>query len=438
VAALLFVTGLGLQTWLWLRAWVWWDQILLLRLGMRLVVDGELTLFGKIMSGGGLIPGSLLQLLIAGPLAVWFDYRSPGLLLGFSQAVGGLLLWRVAKGMGGPRLGAVYLAVYWLSPWRLYHSGFIWEPSYLLLPAALHLWALWTQRERARFGPSAVLGAVLLASPQIHVSGIVLFFATAFFWWRARPSLSIGGLASGAALGAASLLPTVLGRFQGLWPEIETSGFPGAGFVQVFPVLKGASYWFRIASLDVGRRLRQVVLPEDGALGLGIGLLEVITVASVLVTLVAAFRFLRPGRHDDRLPEPANTFGRRYVGACFVALVVSAGLSPATIQGWHTLVVLHAACLPVALWVHDALLRRSAGPSWAVWAAAAFLALRVPVVLVLGFGHPMYRLPHDPAQLERVAPENLPDIDLQQAPFGARAGRTGPPIPSYRVFDNPR
>ena len=29
----------------------------------------------------------------------------------------------------GTKHAAVFLLVYWLSPWRLYHSGFVWEPS---------------------------------------------------------------------------------------------------------------------------------------------------------------------------------------------------------------------------------------------------------------------------------------------------------------------
>ncbi len=90
---------------------------------MRLALDGQIAPFAKIMSGGGVIPGSLLQFLVGLPLALWFDYRSPALLVILFHLAAGLLLWRLMERAFGQRFAAVYLAIYWLSPWRLYHNA---------------------------------------------------------------------------------------------------------------------------------------------------------------------------------------------------------------------------------------------------------------------------------------------------------------------------
>ena len=82
--------------------------------------------------------------------------------------------------------------LYWLSPWRLYHAGFLWEPGMMFLPAAIHLGSCWLLRpsdgpaslakesktETVRLAASIALGIVLVGSLQIHASFVVLVAAT--------------------------------------------------------------------------------------------------------------------------------------------------------------------------------------------------------------------------------------------------------------------
>ncbi|MEE2778292.1 MAG: hypothetical protein VYE73_16185 [Acidobacteriota bacterium] len=424
----ILVLGLALQMWLWSRAWIDWDQIVLLKLGMKLVVDGELAIFGKIMSGGGLIPGSFLQLVIAGPLALWFDYRSPGLVVGMGQLLAVLVLWRVVRQGYGDRVAATFLAVYWLSPWRLYHSGFIWEPNYLMLPAALHMWAFWSQREAPKAGASFVLGCVLLLAPQLHASGVVLFLITGL-WLLHRPrAVNWAGIVAGAALGAVSLVPTVIGVLRGMWPE-RTAGVAGTGFVTVFPLLKAAAYWVRLGTLDVGRRVRQIVDPAFFG-DAGISVLSVLSAASVLAGVVAAVWYLSRRRVAEASEAgPAEAFFYRYVLLSGLAILISAGLSPVWIQGWHTLVILHAATLPVALWTDRFLW---SGATWLRALVVAFVVMRVPIVVAIGLGHPMYIVPHgSEEEMRSVEPANLADIEPRKMPFGSGAGAQ----PLFRGID---
>ena len=131
------------------------------------------------MSGGGHVPGSLLPLLIAGPLEAWSDYRAPALLIGLGHlAAVGVLSACLGRALGGAFLAA-YLAAYWLSPWRLYHAGFLWEPAYVFLPAALHLASTWRLRAGPHPGWSLVLTATLMLTLQLHASFVVLIVLTA-------------------------------------------------------------------------------------------------------------------------------------------------------------------------------------------------------------------------------------------------------------------
>ncbi len=428
--AAVFLLGLTLQVWLWSRAWLYWDQIALLKLGMKLALDGEIASFAKVMSGGGAIPGSLLQFLVGGPLALWFDFRSPGLVVLLFHLGAGLVLWRLIGRALGSRFALIYLAVYWLSPWRLYHSGFIWEPNYLLLPAALHLWATWRQRHEASLPASVLLGLVLVSAPQIHASGLLLILLTAFLLLRRVAQVHWPGIAVGGMVATVPLLPAATAFLRGHLPAVAPAGHVGEGFLRVYPVFKAVGYWLRLGTLEMGRRLEQVAfypgnyegaqrpLADAALYGLrGLGL------ATVVVGLAASVWYFsrRVGNQRDEAE-----FFRRYAISAFGVLVIAAGLLPLVIQSWYALVLLHAICLPVAAWINDS--SRQSGRI-RLWSISIFLFLRLPIIAVVGLGHPMYRIPDDPKELARVAPGNLPSIEFQQIPFGASKDE---PLPSQR------
>lgn len=421
---MVLLTGLLVQIWFWLRSvWIYLDQVELYQLGMALARDGELLPLGKISTGGLPIPGVILELLVGLPLMVWLDLRASTLvIILFHLAAVLLLTWVLARDLGW-RFATLYLVIFWLSPWRFFYSGFLWETNYLLLPAAMHLVSCRALRDEARFGASALLVATLLLTAQVHGSALILGLSCLILLMHRRLHLHLGGAAAGAVLGSLSLLPTVMALVKGSGLHLRLDA-PADLLTRLNSVEKALVYWFRLGSLDVGRRFRQSLFCTEPGGGdtipqpLLCHLLEItqiLALASVLVALAAGWWFLRRPR-GNRSPGGERSMWswyRHYASAMVQAVLISAFLSPILIQGWHVLIALPIACLPVAAWVDD---RWPTAGSFMRAALALFLLWRIPASLLL-LGHPMYTKPTSPELPRHIAPPELrillPESDQQ-------------------------
>lgn len=422
-ALALLVLGVALQVWLWTRGSMeleitpegtaafpegvarygiesmFLDQARLLGPAVEVAEGGPLPPFAKQTSSEGVVPGALLPLVIGLPLRLAPEYLAASSLLLLVHLAAALLTLRVVRQAAGWRAAALFVAVFWLSPWRLYHSGFLWEPAYILLPAAVHLWAAWAQRTRGTKAASFWLGLTLTVAPQLHLSAAVLWLATGLQVVRRRFHAKLAPLAAGAVLGALTLLPTLEAALDGERVPVPTSGEESA-YLPEAPLrsVKAALYWLRLGGGDIGRRIRQTGF-YDGE-GVAQALAAALAVLSILTVVVA----LLANRHAWRsrraqAPDPGRAFLSEYAGVVFVAALAAAAISPATPQGWHLLIALPAASLPVTFWAADFLEKRGVR----VVLAAAF-AVRLAVVGLVGASHPMYQRPESPLAGPVAAP----------------------------------
>lgn len=401
--------GVLLQAWLWFRAaWLYRDQVELYTLGLALARNGELLPFGKLATGDYPIPGVLLELLVGLPLLAWFDYRASTLVLVLIHLTAATVLALLLRSDFGWRFATVYLALLWLSPWRLYHSGFLWEVSFLLLPAAVHLWCCRKLRDRASPITSALFAATLLLTAQLHGSVMILVLASMILLLRRRIRLHWGGAALGAVCGSLPLLPTLIAVLRGTALPAATA--PAAGFlVRLNSAEKGFFYWFRLGSLDLGRRFRQSLFCQQPGGGEEaptpllcelVQLNQVLALASVAVSLAAGWWFLRQRQH-----APGDWY-RTYASSMLAGLLTAALLSPVLLQGWHVLIALPAACLPLAFWICSRW--RTAG-TWLRTIILLFILWRIPASLLL-LGHPMYAKPSDPDLPRHIVPQELQEL----------------------------
>jgi hypothetical protein len=400
IAAVLCV-GVGLSLLLALRAQVGGDQLNLLARGWLLVARGEWIPYGNPTSTGGAVPGGLTALLIGGPLGLWRDHHAPLLGLLLTQVAAFLILDRWAGAALARRERFLFALFYWLNPWRLLLSSFLWNPGYLLLVGALHLWSCFAQRTVARFVPSLVLALALGLGAQIHPGVLLLGVATLGLLAARLVKLRWTGIAAGSVVSSLPLLPWLaIVREQ---PEVLpiAEGFVGRGLLLLSPV-RGASYWLRYTTFHLPNKETRfdftTVVDSSGvaeaarwlgdAVVKGIG--PAMFIAAVAANVWLWRRWRRRGWRRCLLGSGASTraWTLGYLRVTFLGSLVVYALAPTTVMWWQPVPLLHAAVLTLTL-AAGALARIR--PRVVAAGARAFAALAVTFALLLASGGPRHR-----------------------------------------------
>ncbi len=395
--SVLFALGLAISLLMVGRSQVGGDQLDMLARGW-LFTHGDWLQFGMTTSANGKTPGGLTSLLAGLPLLVWRDYRSPALLILLSHVLAYDLLDRTVRGLLGRSERLLFAVLYWLNPWRLYHSAFVWNSNWEFLLGAVHLWTVHRQRRSPSFWASLLHVLALGAFLQLHSAFVVLVLASLLLWWRGYFRPSWPGVALGAGLAALALVPWVQAVVANPALLPGGRGFLLRGLLYVFPLVRGVGYLLRYPSLSFGGTMTEfdfagVLGRPDRVLGPALGdVATAIGAASALVSLLAAAWFWRRARRG-RLRPPPEAGGHRwlhgYAGWTLVAALVSFALSPTTIMQWQGFSVLHAAVLPRVMWV--ALLLRSRRRALARALARVHLGAAVAVLACMAIASPMYR-----------------------------------------------
>ena len=397
---LVFAAGLLLSLLLLARSQVGGDQLNLLARGWLLAERGILIPYGNPLSNEGKEPGPLTSLLVGLPLLLWRDARAAAAVVWLAHLAAYLLLDRLVKRALGERERLLLAVFYWLNPWRLYFSGFLWNPNYLFLLGALHLSTAFALRRRARFWPSFLHVLALGVAFQLHASFVILVFASAFLLWRRYLRLHWGGALAGAGLAFAALVPWLVAaaRDPGILPGHK--GFPLRGLLLVFPLLRGILYWLRYGSLYLSSNLVQYdfsrLLAGSGAALLGSAsafFASAVAPLTLALPLAANWRLARRARPLLRRRFPPaggdRAWLRGYVVWTFCGATAAFALAPTTVMMWQGLIVLHAAVLPVVFWL--AALARSRRAQWARRIVLAWIGGALLLALISAFGSPHYR-----------------------------------------------
>ncbi len=402
----LFLAGLLLQLLFVVRAWRAWpsydfmfgnsvarDSVQYRSLMENFLEKPRFMPSWKKSGAGADIPGCFLPILLGGPPMATHDIRSAVLVVVLFHVAAGLILLTTIENAFDDRFAAIYLVVFWLSPWHLFHSGFVWEPNLVILPAALHLWGCWVSRESPRPGASFVLGATLVLTSQIHLSAMFLILLTGILLWRRTLKLSWPAFAAGGLVGGLPLLPALLAWLHGSPLTLSSeSGFPGRGFLYVLPVLRAVQFWLRLGSLDVGRMYAgDCVSCASASIG-GSAADSVaclvyraggyLSAASILVPIAATWWWARRSREPDR--PPPERWMSAYTWSAAGALLLAAGLAPITLQTWHVAIAAPAACLPLAAWIRE---RWPFQRRWVRIVVVLFLLARLPLVGLMAFDY---------------------------------------------------
>jgi hypothetical protein len=355
----LFILGLLLHILLVLLSWIGGDQIHLLNLGIRFAFHNQIDPFGKFMTGAGANPGILLQLLIGFPLKIVQHYLAPMIIVVLFHILSGWIFLRMVKDIWGNRAMFVCAIIFWTSTWRLYTSCLLWEPSYIIPFAVVHVWAVWNLRTRAVFVPSLILALILFLAIQIHNSSFVIILLTALLVWKKMIQLDWKGFVIGALVGSLTLLPTVWAVLQGTLPEARHSqGFIGQSMLMVYPVLKGAIYCVTLGGIDVVRPLSETVFIRNAGwtyIAILAYVIQFLGLITICFSIAALWWFLKPLRKETSSMNNIEIWLRKYVGYACLSLIISAALSPIVLQGWQVVIMLPSLVLPTIAWFNHKL-----------------------------------------------------------------------------------
>jgi len=381
------------------RSQVAGDQLNMLARGWFLITAGDWIPFGLPTSAGGKAPGGLTALVTGLPLLLWQHHRAPTLLILALQIVAYVILDRLVASVTGRGGRLLFAILYWLSPWRLYHSTFLWNPNYMLFFGALHFWSVYQQRYRAKLWPSFLLVLAIGLPAQLHASAILLVPISIVLWWRGYFKVHFRGAALGAAVVAASLMPWFLAILQdpSLLPKEE--GLLASGLRPLSYLTRGLGYWLRLDSLAVSDSMycldfSALVGPSTGR-AMAPMLPAVWWILGLLTVPVAVWANLRLWRHSrgwwrtSPLRASDRTWLKGVVRWSFLVTLLACFFSPTTTMSWQIVVLLHLAVMPSVL-AGSAVLR-SPMRHLALRGTALYAGLTCTLLIAMSFGSPMYR-----------------------------------------------
>lgn len=396
------VVAVALSAFLVARSQIWGDQWNLLRRGWELAANGHLVPYGNPTSRiGGYEPGPATSLLVGLPLMVWHDYRAPALFVALTHLLAWWLVDRVMRNVLSPRERLFLFVLYAVGPWRIFFSGFVWNPNFLFLVGAIHLATSWVSRERPSFVASAIQVVAIGIGFQLHISAAMLGLATLILAYRGVVKLSWLGVGAGVAIVAASFAPWVVAALAD--PSIMPHTDAGSGGIGVLrlPVSIFRWFYYTCAFGSVCCSEKMTIFDLSHALGPTVGpvvtsiarfIVEVFGNLSVLVPAILAWRFWRhPARWWKRRPPSSSPrrFIDEYVRWVLIAALIACVLDPQPVMMWCLLVVFHAAVYPV---VHGlAVLSRKPRWRWIPRAVPAAIAVFLTFDLIFALGSVPYQ-----------------------------------------------
>ena len=347
------------------------DHTQILDKATKLVQTGEWTHYGNRSTKVGSIPGSFLTAVSGLPMMLWYSpYAACAVILIFHL----LSLYFLSKSaqLIRPELPFILLAVfYWLNPWRVEQSE-LYNPAYLFLFSALHLWTslkMKTQSFWLTYFHVLVIGLCF----QTHFSFIILALISLILFLTKQLKISWGGVAAGSATILLSLTPYILarladaGQIEQKIDLAQSDAFIGRNFLYVYPVLKAILYLFRMGSTYFGRhifteiRFDWIETPWLNSMvtylfTAFIWLLAVLTLYYIGKLIFHFFKFYSPKntfRWNKKTEFGNDVRFYDYFWSLFLAVIVAAGLSPVEFNHWHFILCFPVISLFLILQLHN-------------------------------------------------------------------------------------
>jgi len=282
----------------------------------------------------------------------------------------------------------LFWVLFWLSPWFLYQH-MLYNPAYLFLCSALHFCTAFHMRKRPSFWITfwhiTSIGLVV----QLHYSWPLLVLISVYLFARGIMKINYWAVVVGIVVLIASLVPYLLEMLSANSEATKPGDFSkdryiGWGLVNVYPVLKAMLYWLRYSSflftekLITGATFEWITVSDSLRVAMqyayrgvlyGIGLFTFYfsfkanwylfkqIKAIWCGGMISHFAIFNSRVKDD---EPYIEIGvtvnneqwlQLYIGACVVAILISAALSPTIFGYWHLIMLFPFAALNMLIYL---------------------------------------------------------------------------------------
>ncbi len=313
-----------------------------------LLTEGYLVPFGPRSTNTNMIYGPLVSVFSAIPYALTKSPISIAFFVLLSQVFGFLLLAKTRFLSNDKNFLIVFLALYWLSPWRA-SEAFIWNASLLFFTASLYIYSLdYLKRKNneANFLGTIIHGFAYMLTLQIHNS--VLFFApvTLYFWYKKDIRLNFKAIGVCILFFIAMFFPTAYVIYHN--PEVLSVNTSDkahlfSNLLSVGEMIKGGAYWLRYPSLYFGSTIFQLPKYDWSTLDFlnkaWIVIKWIMAIGSILIVIFANKEFIK---------KAPNEFLKKIVYVSFFSLIFISAISPVPFNFWHLYLLYPFTLIPVA------------------------------------------------------------------------------------------
>lgn len=249
------------------------------------------------------------------------------------------LVYLLAARTMGPQAALWAALLFAVSPWPVYYSVGVYNPDVMAFLGAMLCLALWQTIQHDQSKCIAWVVLLLLASPQIHMSGLMLIPAVCLILFLSPTRLNLRWLTIGFAASLALYLPYIMGEMAHGWQNTHGM-FSGKGrhswdCLKVFSVPPGlflnwVPQWARSMA-----EYREMTRACCGSYAIAV----VLSLASLIMTVMAilgAFWRVRSASQGT-LRAPRECF-RKSTGILFLAIMIALplGFALASRKPFHT------------------------------------------------------------------------------------------------------
>ncbi len=335
------------------------DNTQLMDKSVKLVQTNQWTNYGNRSTKVGSIPGSFLTAVTGLPMKIWFSpYAACSVILIF-QILSYFLLRRIGF-LIHENFSVLLLGIFfWLNPWRVEQSE-LYNPAYLFLFATIHLYTSLNMKHKNFWQTFFHVIAIGLCF-QTHFSFIILALISSGLFLTKQIKINWRGFAAATGLIILSLIPYLIDRFSNAGVEqnidlTKNDSYLGRNFVLVYPVIKSIIYFFRMGSVYFGRHIFSEIsfdwihseLIRSSVSNLFHITKWILAGFSLLFSFYTIGKFFKnyPWHEKFHFKQKINENNQarfsNYFAITFVAVFISASLSPVEFNHWHFIL-----CFPV-------------------------------------------------------------------------------------------